>query len=402
MLLGLPAAASAEDVKPPSLAYVGDSIGVQSQIQIQIEVERTRPLGHLIVTNGAPLNQIRHEVVDAVHGTEPPSIVVVGLGHAQVNWGFGMARHERDLRRFLDDTAPFVDCVRWFQVKPRGTYYDIVNRDGRKWNALLARVAADYPNVEVYPYATWARLTPERSWYRDDLHLSRTGVWEMGRMVRQAADGCDPAISSGPFWDVPDASPAAGPIAWMHDNGLVDGFPDGTYRARIGSVDVPTTRGQLASILWRRAGSPRGARPASWTDTSRALAPALAWVQESHLLAGYPAARFRPNEPVTRGQLVRALWVDAGRLTGFAPAPWTDVKPRLRQAAAWAYATGLLGETGDTLRRNDPIGRGALAEVLAPDEVQGPLRPPPPAPGPFPDPEIHVVDVEDPILVAPR
>ena len=189
----------------------------------------------------------------------------------------------------------------------------------------------------------------------------------------------------------------------MHDTGLVDGFPNGTYGARMGTVDIPATRGQLASILWRQAGSPDDAPPAPWTDTPRALAPALAWVREAGVIGGYPEAQFRPNDSVTRGQVVRALWTEAGKPTGFAPAPWADVKPRLAAAAAWAYATGLLTDGVDEGMRPDGIvGRGTLAELLAPAEVRGPLSPPAPSHESYPDPEIHVVDVEDPVLVAPH
>src|SRR5690349_3521526 len=139
VLLGFGAPAVAQEA-PPSAAYVGDSIGVQAQEEIAVEVARSRPIDDIVVANGAPLNQVRSEVVRIVRGPDAPSILAVGLGHAQVAWGYGWARHERDLRRFLDDTAPYVDCVRWFDVRPSGTHYELVNRDGHHWNTLLSQV----------------------------------------------------------------------------------------------------------------------------------------------------------------------------------------------------------------------------------------------------------------------
>lgn len=50
--------------------------------------------------------------------------------------------------------------------------------------------------------------------------------------------------ASSTFEDVgPDSTHADG-IAWAHERGLVEGFGDGTFRP-----DEPVTRGQLASIL---------------------------------------------------------------------------------------------------------------------------------------------------------
>jgi hypothetical protein len=280
----------------------------------------------------------------------------------------------------------------------------VVNRNGRRWNTLLARVASDYPNVEVMHYSAWAANAPARFWYRDELHLSPVGEWEMGRMVRQAADGCDPARSSGPFWDVRDDAGTAGAVAWMHESGLVDGFTNGTYRALIGTLRLPTSRGQLASILWRQAGSPVVPHVATWTDVPVALAPALAWTQHRGILAGAGGNRFQPNGAVTRGQFVRAMWLLAGRPSGAPVPPWDDVPPRLADAASWARATGVLTGTVDgRLRPSEPLERGKLAQILAPPEVPGPLRPPVDDAGPHVAPEVHVIEAErDPPLTAPR
>jgi hypothetical protein len=54
------------------------------------------------------------------------------------------------------------------------------------------------------------------------------------------------------FYDVPDDHPHRRGIEWAADEGLVKGYPDGTFRP-----EQAVTRGQLATILWRQAGAPQ-------------------------------------------------------------------------------------------------------------------------------------------------
>ncbi len=154
-LLALGGPADAQEPTPAAMIYVGDSIGVQSEDEIIAELSTSRPLTHYFSANGATIAESRQQVAEVVQGEDPPSILVVGLGHADVAWSFSWPRHERDLRRFLDDTAPFVDCVRWLDVKPGGTLYRHFNPDARRWNVLLNQIAAEYPNVEVMHYSAW-------------------------------------------------------------------------------------------------------------------------------------------------------------------------------------------------------------------------------------------------------
>lgn len=60
------------------------------------------------------------------------------------------------------------------------------------------------------------------------------------------------ALATHIFSDVPDGSTHADGIHWAAERGLVEGFPDGTYRP-----SQALTRGQLATILFRQ-GAYRG------------------------------------------------------------------------------------------------------------------------------------------------
>jgi hypothetical protein len=395
---------AAEDPVPPAMAFVGDSVGTQSKEEVAEEVRRTRRITHMLVANGATIPWSRPDVVEAVTGPRAPSILVVELGHADTAWGWRdpPAHFERTLRRFLTAVAPHVDCIRWLDIKPERTRFIEVNRSGHIFNRVLREVVADYPNAEVWHYSDWALHVAGPMWRFDRLHLSTpVGERELGRMVRQAADSCDPALHHGPFWDVMDSDPNAAAIAWVGEQGIVNGYPNGTYRARIASLHPAATRGQWATALWRLSGSPAAAQPAPWTDLRPNQAGALAWVSQRGLISGYADGTWRPEGKLTKGAALRALWLLAGQAD--APAStWTGVPPRLAGAAAWAQSVGLAFP--DRTGRFDaaaPVSRGMLAALLAPPDHQGPLAPPPAPPAPSPPPEVVELTVHgEPILSA--
>jgi hypothetical protein len=58
------------------------------------------------------------------------------------------------------------------------------------------------------------------------------------------------AGSSGGFTDVPVNHPFRDEIAWMSENGIAGGYPDGTYRP-----GAPVTRAAMAAFMTRLSGS---------------------------------------------------------------------------------------------------------------------------------------------------
>lgn len=60
--------------------------------------------------------------------------------------------------------------------------------------------------------------------------------------------GIEYGIKQGPFPDVPPLHPSAYAVQWCKDNGLVGGYPDGSFRG-----NEPVTRYQMVHILHRLA-----------------------------------------------------------------------------------------------------------------------------------------------------
>ena len=68
-------------------------------------------------------------------------------------------------------------------------------------------------------------------------------------LVRSLMDACGVGVVSQAFSDVPTTHPYFDAIEWAAVNGITTGYPDGTYRP-----DDPVTRGEMAVFLQRAAG----------------------------------------------------------------------------------------------------------------------------------------------------
>ena len=109
-----------------------------------------------------------------------------------------------------------------------------------------------------------------------------------------------PAVS--PFTDVPTSHPAYLPITWLADQGISQGYPDGTYRPT-----VATLRGHMAVFLYRMAGEPAFTPPpvSPFSDvlTSHPAYLPITWLAEEEISKGYSDGTFRPQIDTLRGHM---------------------------------------------------------------------------------------------------
>lgn len=173
------------------------------------------------------------------------------------------------------------------------------------------------------------------------------------------------AVSESGFTDVAADAWYAEAVAYCRENGLMSGTSERTF-----SPNTMTSRAMLVTILYRQAGSPSLENedlgyPFSDVPGDSWYADGVYWARLEGVVSGYDGNRFGPNDPVTREQLATILWRDAG-----SPATESEQQPFADQAAiasyaveavAWARENGIVnGRDGN---RFDPDGQATRAET---------------------------------------
>ena len=136
----------------------------------------------------------------------------------------------------------------------------------------------------------------------------------------------DPAAPST-FNDVVADSYYELAVAWLKETGITTGTSPSKF-----SPDGTVTRAQAAAFLWRFAGSPSSEAEHSFTDVGerRFFTEAVRWMAEWGLTTGTTETTFSPDEELTRAQIATFLWRLAGTPEAFAEG--VDLPPAMRVA----------------------------------------------------------------------
>lgn len=173
------------------------------------------------------------------------------------------------------------------------------------------------------------------------------------------------AVAHFPFTDVPSNSWFYSPVAYAYNNGLFAGMTDTTFEP-----DTTMSRAMLVAVLWRAEGAPI-APSSSFTDLKADwYRGAVHWAAANDIVAGYDAATFGPDDPVTREQMAAILYrygqfkgYDMSKTASFAG--FTDagaVHGWAQTSVSWAVGTELLVGYNNKLT---PLSGATRAEVAA-------------------------------------
>lgn len=134
------------------------------------------------------------------------------------------------------------------------------------------------------------------------------------------------------------------------------------------SPNAYISRGMVATVLYRMAGSPNIKYKAKFTDVKDGLwySQAITWASQNNIVSGYKDGRFGANDLITREDLVVMLRNYAQRsginvnvkkdLSSFKD--YKAVTAYAKTSVEWAVANGLMG--GDALLK--PTGKATRAE----------------------------------------
>ena len=164
-------------------------------------------------------------------------------------------------------------------------------------------------------------------------------------------------------------------VKFVYRNGFMQGFPDGTFQPF-----TALTRAQMVQILWNMEGgggmdAPYANQSSGFPDvpTNSWMYNAVNWAAENGVVLGFPDGSFRPNELLTREQMVAILYryadlndfdtSNAGDLSGFADS--NRVGNWALEAMEWAVYAGIVQGVGNNnLAPQDTANRAQVATVV--------------------------------------
>ena len=154
-------------------------------------------------------------------------------------------------------------------------------------------------------------------------------------------------ISTLSFSDVPRNAYYYDAVQWAVDNSITSGTSATTF-----SPDATCTRAQMVTFLWRTAGCPVVQRTNPFVDvrSDAYYYNAVLWAVKNGITAGTSAARFSPEDTVTRDQAVTFLYRFAGSPDVSGGNAFRDVLGDAYYASAvqWAVSKQVTNGTGAT------------------------------------------------------
>ena len=169
------------------------------------------------------------------------------------------------------------------------------------------------------------------------------------------------AESDTGFSDVSANAWYADAVEYVSDNGIMNGTSATTF-----SPESSMTRAMLVTVLYRASGSPAVTGSTNFTDVSSNAyyTDAVAWASANGIVTGYGNGHFGSNDPVNRAQIATILWRYAGSPTAESGQDFVDentIPTYASTAVDWARANGVVnGKEGN---RFDPQGNATRAQV---------------------------------------
>ena len=166
--------------------------------------------------------------------------------------------------------------------------------------------------------------------------MKRKRLWSLLLAMGMAFSVAIPtAAAETGYDDVDSAAWYADAVRYMTNAGLMNGVGDGKF-----DPDGTFTRAQLATVLYRMAGSPAVTGTDSFSDTQDTAwyATAVTWAEQNSVVNGIGNGQFGPGNATTQEQLVTMLWRNAGEPQGDAA---DDASNWAANAVGWARAEGL-------------------------------------------------------------
>ena len=153
------------------------------------------------------------------------------------------------------------------------------------------------------------------------------------------------------FYDVPNDAYYYEAVKWAVENGITGGVGNGLF-----APNLPCTRAQIVTFLWRAAGSPvvNYRMPFTDVDEGAYYAEAVRWAASTGIVTGLTETTFGTDSVCTRAQAAAMIYRCAqAQGKGFTGAwmfhlPFTDVPEWAYESVAWCYMNGVTTGVNET------------------------------------------------------
>ncbi len=173
-----------------------------------------------------------------------------------------------------------------------------------------------------------------------------------------------PYAQAASFKDTPESYRFYEEIDYLSDLEIISGFPDGSFKP-----DKNVTRAEAAIMIGRMKSLDGTKRATKFTDVGKQTA-ASGYIQsavDAGIIQGFPDGTFRPNNPVTRGDLAIFL----SRAFGLEETSEVRFKDVSKSSKAYAHIGKLVaakitaGYPDNTYRPNQAVTRGQYSAFVA-------------------------------------
>ena len=170
-----------------------------------------------------------------------------------------------------------------------------------------------------------------------------------------------------PFRDVPDDAYYHDSVLWAFHHTPYQ-ITNGVSSDRF-DPDKVCSRAQIITFLWRAAGQPETSAPVSFADIACGsyYEKAVQWAASQGIARGVSSSAFAPDLPVTRAEAVTFLWRYAGAPSVQNASSFLDVPSNayFADAVSWAAKTGVTqGVSATSFAPDGGCTRGQIAVFL--------------------------------------
>ena len=174
-----------------------------------------------------------------------------------------------------------------------------------------------------------------------------------------------------PFTDVPADAWYLDAVRYVYANGLMIGTSETTFEP-----ETTITRGMIVTILHRLEGTPKAEGMSfSDVEEGKWYSDGVAWASANGIVNGFPEGTFEPKTPITREQLATILYryakfkgmdVSVGEDTNILSYDDAfDITDGYAPAMQWAVGSGLIIGTDSThLSPQRQLTRAQAAAIL--------------------------------------